>query len=182
MAVKKGQFLLTGLVFIGLILVTLSFTVLDFSRGEPGRLIYNDIEEAVPNQVEQLSREYSGESLLENFQAFTFTHRDRVTASGNSLGYTAVVGERSGRKFKVYVGNFRDSSQSFTVEVNGNSTSFTVASDDIRELGYPASGNYAVNVTGERFSKQLDVRDGRFALVFYRYENEKSVRQDTYIG
>jgi len=174
--------LASGLVLLGMTLIILSFSVVDFEEPESEDGFYSDMESSVPEQSKVLSEEFSGKDFMNNFQVFSFRHRDSVAATGNSLSYTVVLGEQGVDGFNVYVGNFGNQDKTVDVSVDEESESFSVESDRIDSTVFDASNSYSVGVETDGFTESFQVFDNRFILVHYRLEGDGFVRQDTYIG
>jgi len=179
---KKGQMMISGLILLGIILTTLSLNVFEFDDTNSDDDIFNNIKQSVPYQVKTVSEEYSGREFIENFQALSLNYRDRVSASGSKVSYTVLVGERSNRDLDVYTGNFGSETQNIELEINKNTKSFSLTSDEINQNMFSASDGYSVSLNAEHFSKTFEVFDNSFILVHYRFSGDGIIRQDTYIG
>ncbi|MFB6144725.1 MAG: hypothetical protein ABEJ98_05430, partial [Candidatus Nanohaloarchaea archaeon] len=128
------------------------------------------------------STEYSGRSFMEAYHVFTLKHRSRSDFSGNNLSFAVLAGFQEGRQMVVYAGNFRDSSQTVNVTVNGRTWGTKLASEGIKQKSFPVAEKYRVNFSGQQFSTSFDAVGHSFYAVSYRYETANAVRQDTYTG
>lgn len=182
MGVKKGQMMISGLILLGLMLTTLSIGVFEFSESDSGNEVFTNVEQSIPNQVKTISEKFSGREFVENFQALSYDYRDRISAAGSTVSYTVVAGERSGRSFNVYTGNFGPENQDVELEVNDETQNITLASDEITESIFSASDGYSISIDGKHFDDSFEVFDNSFVLVHYRFSGDDFVRQDTYIG
>lgn len=174
--------MLTGLIMLGLTLVALSFNTLDFSPSTPGEEVFGNIGADVEVQAETLSQRFSGRDFVENFQAASFNYRNRVSASGDSLYYIVVLGEREGSDMNVYAANLGSSERQVEVEVNDESFSFLLEGDRIETTVFEPERSYSVTVETEDTSESFEVFDNRFIFILYSYSGEGVVRQDTYTG
>lgn len=182
MGVNKGQMMASGLILLGLMLTTLSLGVFEFNETSTGDEIFTNIEQSIPNQVKTVSEEFSGREFVENFQALSYNYRDRVSAAGSKLSYTVLVGERSGRSFNLYTGNFGPESQEIELDVNGETQNISLSSDEITESTFSVSDGYSLSIEAKHFDDSFEVYDSGFILVHYRFSGDGVVRQDTYIG
>lgn len=182
MAVRKGQMMISGLILLGIILATLSLNISEFNESESGNEVFTNIEQSIPNQVKTISEKYSGHGFVENFQALSYNYRDRVSAAGSRVSYTVIVGERSGRSFNVYTGNFGSEFQDIELEVNNETQNISLRSDEIVGSVFSASDGYSINIDAKHFSQSFEAFDNSFVVVHYRFSSDGVVRQDTYIG
>lgn len=182
MGVAKGQMMISGLIFLGIVLATLSLNVFEFNESNSNDEIFNNIEQSVAHQVKTLSEEFSGREFVENFQSLSYNYRDRVSAAGSSVSYTVVAGQRSDRSFNVYTGNFGPETQDIELEINNDVQNFSLASDETNQNAFSASDGYSISINAEHFSRSFEVFDNSFVLVHYRFSGDGVVRQDTYIG
>lgn len=182
MGVAKGQMMASGLILLGLMLTTFAFTTFNFDDSGGENNVYTNVEEAVPNQVKTISERYSGQAFVENFQSLSYNYRDRISATGSSVSYTVLAGERDGRSFNVYTGNFGPEFQNIEIDLNNQTKGFSLDSDAITGNSFDVSDGYNVTVNAENFDYSFEVFDNSFMLVHYRYSGDGNIRQDTYIG
>ena len=182
MGLAKGQMMISGLVLLGLVLMTLSFNVFEFEESENQNKVFENIQDSTPYQVKKKKKNYSGQAFMENFQALTLNYRDRVSAAGRDISYTVVKGEREKRQFKVYTGNFGPEKQEITLNISGQTENFNLTSDETNVNSFSISDKYDLSIEGKYFSRSFEEFDSSFILVHYRYDSEDSIRQDTYIG
>lgn len=182
MGLAKGQMMASGLILLGLMLTTFAFTTFDFDDSGSENNFYTNVERSVPNQVKTISETYSGQEFVENFQSLSYNYRDRVSAAGSSISYTVLAGERAGRSFNIYTGNFGSDFQNIEIEVNNQTKGFSLDSDAITGNSFDISDGYNVSINAEDFDYSFEVFDNSFVLVHYRYSGNGNIRQDTYIG
>lgn len=176
---RKGQFLIAGMLLFGLLLLTLGFSTLEFESPSETRYTFSGIEESVRKAAERFS-DYRGRDFMEAYHFYSIKQRQNINLAGNSLEMTVVAGFQEGQQMKVYTGNFRGSNQHVNVTVNGDNITNKISGDRIVENSTEVSDSYTVEVYGEHSSSGFKDSGDSFLLVAYRYVSENSVRQNTY--
>lgn len=182
MALRKGQFMLSGLVMLGLVLAFFLISSIDSGQRSDEGSVFENVRDSVPGAVKSISHDYSGQAFMEVFNYYTQKQRVPVTSTSDKLGFTVVTGFREDGNMKVYLGNFRSEEQRISTEVNGHNFSTTIGPDEVVSYSVGANESYSVDVEGEFFDRSFSSLRDQFYMVNFRYETRDAIRQDTYIG